>query len=87
MSFKYCFFYLQLSEATADLTEERSAFNITNERLETEVADRQQLMKDLKTRDHKIKYFQEYSDKLEMDLITAKTLNGLVMFLKILSNL
>lgn len=75
-SFKILFFF-QLSEATADLTEERSAFNITNERLETEVADRKKLMKEVKAQEDKIKYFQDYSDKLEMDLITAKTdLNG-----------
>lgn len=74
-----CFvlFPLQLSEMTADLTEERSTSNITTERLEAETAERLKLEKELQQQQDKVRSLQDMSEKLEMELICAKSdLNG-----------
>lgn len=68
---------LQLSEMTADLTEERSTSNITTERLEAETAERLKLEKELQQQQEKVRSLQDMSEKLEMELICAKSdLNG-----------
>lgn len=71
------FFFFQLSEMTADLTEERSTSNITTERLEAETAERLKLEKELQQQQEKVRSLQDMSEKLEMELICAKSdLNG-----------
>ncbi|XP_037923856.1 unconventional myosin-XVIIIa isoform X3 [Hermetia illucens] len=68
----------KLSEMTVDLAEERSAANITSERLEAETAERLKLEKELQEQQTKVKNLQETSEKLEMELICAKSdLNGI----------
>ncbi|XP_037923867.1 unconventional myosin-XVIIIa isoform X9 [Hermetia illucens] len=68
----------ELSEMTVDLAEERSAANITSERLEAETAERLKLEKELQEQQTKVKNLQETSEKLEMELICAKSdLNGI----------
>lgn len=70
-------FVFQLSEMTADLTEERSTSNITTERLEAETAERLKLEKELQQQQEKVRSLQDMSEKLEMELICAKSdLNG-----------
>lgn len=64
---------------TADLTEERSTSNITTERLEAETAERLKLEKELQQQQEKVRSLQDMSEKLEMELICAKSdLNGWV---------
>lgn len=64
---------------TADLNEERSTSNITSERLEAETAERLRLEKELHQKEDKVKNLQDISEKLEMELICAKSdLNGYV---------
>ncbi|XP_055375471.1 mucin-2 isoform X3 [Condylostylus longicornis] len=68
----------ELSEMTVDLAEERSASNIASERLEAETAERLKLEKELQESLSKVKNLQEQSEKLEMELICAKSdLNGI----------
>lgn len=68
---------LQLSEMTCDLHEERSTANMTTERLEAEVSERLKLEKELEDQQKKVKDLQDTTDKLEMELICAKSdLNG-----------
>ncbi|XP_055375472.1 unconventional myosin-XVIIIa isoform X4 [Condylostylus longicornis] len=68
----------KLSEMTVDLAEERSASNIASERLEAETAERLKLEKELQESLSKVKNLQEQSEKLEMELICAKSdLNGI----------
>lgn len=63
---------------TIDLTEERSAANINGERLEAETAERLKLEKELTGQQNKVKNLQETTEKLEMELICAKSdLNGI----------
>ena len=67
----------QLSETTCDLQEERSTANLTNERLDAEVSERLKLEKELEYQDKKVKELQETTDKLELELICAKSdING-----------
>lgn len=67
----------QLSEMTADLTEERSTSNITTERLEAETGERLKLEKEVQAQHDKIRNLQDMSEKLEMELICAKSdMNG-----------
>lgn len=67
----------QLSETTCDLQEERSTANMTNERLDAEVSERLKLEKELEYQDKKVKELQETTDKLELELICAKSdING-----------
>uniref|UniRef100_A0A1I8PN10 Myosin motor domain-containing protein n=2 Tax=Stomoxys calcitrans TaxID=35570 RepID=A0A1I8PN10_STOCA len=68
----------RLSEMTVDLAEERSAANMATERLEGETAERLRLEKELSEKDNKVKKLQENTEKLEMELICAKSdLNGI----------
>ncbi|XP_069965833.1 uncharacterized protein Mhcl isoform X6 [Bactrocera oleae] len=68
----------ELSEMTVDLAEERSTANIATERLEAETAERLKLEKELNEQQNKVKSLQETSEKLEMELICAKSdLNGI----------
>lgn len=63
---------------TVDLAEERSAGNMATERLEAETAERLRLEKELSEKDTKVKKLQESTEKLEMELICAKSdLNGI----------
>lgn len=67
----------QLSEISCDLQEERSSTNVTNERLDAEVSERLKLEKELEYQDKKVKELQETTDKLELELICAKSdING-----------
>lgn len=69
---------LQLSELTVDLAEERSTAHIATERLEAETAERLKLEKELGDQANKVKNLQETTEKLEMELICAKSdLNGI----------
>lgn len=62
---------------TADLNEERSTSNISSERLEAETAERLRLEKELQHKEDKVRNLQDISEKLEMELICAKSdLNG-----------
>ncbi|KAM7364507.1 myosin heavy chain-like isoform 3-T7 [Cochliomyia hominivorax] len=68
----------KLSEMTVDLTEERSTTNMATERLESETSERLRLEKELSERENKVKNLQETTEKLEMELICAKSdLNGI----------
>ncbi|XP_018790413.1 PREDICTED: unconventional myosin-XVIIIa isoform X6 [Bactrocera latifrons] len=68
----------ELSEMAVDLAEERSTANIATERLEAETAERLKLEKELNEQQNKVKNLQENSEKLEMELICAKSdLNGI----------
>ncbi|KAM8705772.1 hypothetical protein ACLKA7_010126 [Drosophila subpalustris] len=68
----------ELSELTVDLAEERSTAHIATERLEAETGERLKLEKELGEQQLKVKNLQEMSEKLEMELICAKSdLNGI----------
>ncbi|XP_070137185.1 unconventional myosin-XVIIIa isoform X5 [Drosophila bipectinata] len=68
----------ELSELTVDLAEERSTAHIATERLEAETAERLKLEKELGDQANKVKNLQETTEKLEMELICAKSdLNGI----------
>ncbi|XP_075144896.1 myosin heavy chain-like isoform X3 [Haematobia irritans] len=68
----------RLSEMAVDLAEERSAGNMATERLEGETAERLRLEKELSEKENKVKKLQENTEKLEMELICAKSdLNGI----------
>lgn len=62
-----------------ELTEERSGSTIASERLEAEIAERLKLEKDLQVQQNKLRSVQDMSEKLEMELICAKSdMNGFV---------
>ncbi|XP_016979197.1 unconventional myosin-XVIIIa isoform X6 [Drosophila rhopaloa] len=68
----------ELSELTVDLAEERSTAHIATERLEAETGERLKLEKELGDQANKVKNLQETTEKLEMELICAKSdLNGI----------
>ncbi|XP_017053831.1 unconventional myosin-XVIIIa isoform X2 [Drosophila ficusphila] len=68
----------KLSELTVDLAEERSTAHIATERLEAETGERLKLEKELGDQANKVKSLQETTEKLEMELICAKSdLNGI----------
>ncbi|XP_034116439.2 unconventional myosin-XVIIIa isoform X5 [Drosophila albomicans] len=68
----------ELSELTVDLAEERSTAHIATERLEAETGERLKLEKELGEQQSKVKNLQEMTEKLEMELICAKSdLNGI----------
>ncbi|XP_017053864.1 unconventional myosin-XVIIIa isoform X6 [Drosophila ficusphila] len=68
----------ELSELTVDLAEERSTAHIATERLEAETGERLKLEKELGDQANKVKSLQETTEKLEMELICAKSdLNGI----------
>lgn len=67
----------QLSEMTVELAEEHSTSNLASERFESEQSERMRLEKDLDDHQSKYRNLQESSEKLEMELICAKSdLNG-----------
>jgi myosin XVIII len=71
------FFQPQLSEMTVELAEEHSTSNLASERLEAEQSERMRLEKEVDEHQHKYRNLQESSEKLEMELICAKSdLNG-----------
>ncbi len=62
---------------TVELAEEHSASNLASERLESEQSERLRLEKELEDHQSKYRNLQEASEKLEMELICAKSdLNG-----------
>lgn len=62
---------------TVELAEEHSTSNLTSERLDAEQAERLRLEKELDEHQQKYRNLQETSEKLEMELICAKSdLNG-----------
>ncbi|KAL9871628.1 myosin heavy chain-like isoform 6-T6 [Glossina fuscipes fuscipes] len=68
----------ELSEMAVDLAEERSTANMATERLEAETGERLRLEKELTEQQAKVKSLQESTEKLEMELICARSdLNGI----------
>lgn len=63
----------QLSEMTVDLSEERSNANITNERLDVEMNERIKLTRELEEQQDKNRDLQNFTEKLELDLIAANS--------------
>lgn len=64
---------------TVELAEEHSTSNLATERLEAEQSERLRLEKELDEHQDKYRSLQESSEKLEMELICAKSdLNGWV---------
>lgn len=62
---------------TVELAEERSTSNLTSERLEAEQSERVRLEKELDGHQNKYRNLQESTERLEMELICAKSdLNG-----------
>jgi myosin-18 len=62
---------------TVELAEEHSTSNLTSERFEAEQGERLRLEKELGEQQNKYRNLQEASEKLEMELICAKSdLNG-----------
>ncbi|XP_066148731.1 unconventional myosin-XVIIIa isoform X2 [Euwallacea fornicatus] len=67
-----------LSEMTADLAEEHSTATLAAERLDAETSERLRLEKELSETKHKNKELQQASERLEMELLYAKSdLNGI----------
>lgn len=67
----------RLSEMTAEFAEEHSSSNLISERLEAETTERLRLEKEVKEHETKYRNLQESSEKLEMELLCAKSdLNG-----------
>ncbi|KAJ6636272.1 Unconventional myosin-XVIIIa [Pseudolycoriella hygida] len=62
-----------LSEMTVDLSEERSNANITNERLDVETNERIKLTRELEEQQEKNRELQNFTEKLELDLIAANS--------------
>lgn len=58
---------------TVELADEHSSSNITGERLEAETSERLRLEKELDEHQKKYRNLQESSEKLEMELICAKS--------------
>lgn len=64
---------------TVELAEEHSTSNLASERLEAEQSERMRLEKEVDDHQQKYRNLQESSEKLEMELICAKSdLNGWV---------
>uniref|UniRef100_A0A336KMA4 CSON012468 protein n=1 Tax=Culicoides sonorensis TaxID=179676 RepID=A0A336KMA4_CULSO len=69
----------KLTDMTVELADEHSSANITSERLEAETSERLRLEKELEEQQKKYRNLQESSEKLEMELICAKSdLNGVL---------
>lgn len=69
---------LQLSEMTADLAEEHSTSTLAAERLDAETSERLRLERELSETQHKNKELQQSSERLEMELLYARSdLNGI----------
>lgn len=58
---------------TVDLSEERSNANITNERLDVEINERMKLTRELEQQQEKNRELQNFTEKLELDLIAANS--------------
>ncbi|KAL1502507.1 hypothetical protein ABEB36_007641 [Hypothenemus hampei] len=68
----------KLSEMTADLAEEHSTATLATERLDAETSERLRLEKELLETKHKNKELQQSSERLEMELLYARSdLNGI----------
>ncbi|XP_065090929.1 myosin heavy chain, skeletal muscle isoform X3 [Ochlerotatus camptorhynchus] len=67
----------ELSGMTAELAEEHSSSSLISERLEAETTERLRLDKEVKEHEANYRNLQESSEKLEMELLCAKSdLNG-----------
>lgn len=58
---------------TVDLSEERSNANIANERLDAEMSERIKLTRELEEQQEKNREMQNFTEKLELDLIAANS--------------
>jgi plasmid maintenance system antidote protein VapI len=58
---------------TLELVEERSAVNLVNERLDVEHGERMKLEKQLDEQKEKFFNLQDASEKLELELLCAKS--------------
>ncbi|CAH1380073.1 unnamed protein product [Tenebrio molitor] len=68
----------KLSEMTADLAEEHSTSTLATERLDAETSERIRLERELSEIQHKNKELQQSSERLEMELLYARSdLNGI----------
>ncbi|XP_008194565.1 unconventional myosin-XVIIIa isoform X4 [Tribolium castaneum] len=68
----------ELSEMTADLAEEHSTSTLATERLDAETSERIRLERELSEVQHKNKELQQSSERLEMELLYARSdLNGI----------
>ncbi|RZC34926.1 SMC N domain containing protein [Asbolus verrucosus] len=68
----------ELSEMTADLAEEHSTSTLATERLDAETSERIRLERELSEIQHKNKDLQQSSERLEMELLYARSdLNGI----------
>uniref|UniRef100_A0A182RW51 Myosin_tail_1 domain-containing protein n=1 Tax=Anopheles funestus TaxID=62324 RepID=A0A182RW51_ANOFN len=63
----------ELSDITSELTEEHSSSNLITERLATETSERLRLEKEVKDYESKYRNLQESSEKMEMELLCAKS--------------
>lgn len=69
---------MQLSEITADLAEEHSTSTLATERLDAETSERVRLERELSEQQQKNKQLQQASERLEMELLYARSdLNGI----------
>ncbi|XP_052871801.1 unconventional myosin-XVIIIa [Anopheles cruzii] len=63
----------RLSDLTSELTEEHSSSNLITERLASETSERLRLEKEVKEYESKYRNLQESSEKMEMELLCAKS--------------
>ncbi|XP_052889550.1 unconventional myosin-XVIIIa isoform X2 [Anopheles moucheti] len=63
----------RLSDITSELTEEHSSSNLITERLASETSERLRLEKEVKDYESKYRNLQESSEKMEMELLCAKS--------------
>ncbi|XP_049538859.1 serine-rich adhesin for platelets isoform X5 [Anopheles darlingi] len=63
----------ELSDVTSELTEEHSSSNLITERLASETSERLRLEKEVKEYESKYRNLQESSEKMEMELLCAKS--------------
>ncbi|XP_035792067.1 uncharacterized protein LOC118466598 isoform X4 [Anopheles albimanus] len=63
----------ELSDVTSELTEEHSSSNLITERLASETSERLRLEKEVKEYEAKYRNLQESSEKMEMELLCAKS--------------
>nr|XP_049465531.1 unconventional myosin-XVIIIa isoform X4 [Anopheles coluzzii] len=63
----------RLSDITSELTEEHSSSNLITERLAAETSERLRLEKEVKEYESKYRHLQESSEKMEMELLCAKS--------------
>ncbi|XP_035893048.1 myosin-1 isoform X4 [Anopheles stephensi] len=63
----------ELSDITSELTEEHSSSNLITERLAAETSERLRLEKEVKDYESKYRNLQESSEKMEMELLCAKS--------------